>query len=243
MLRDCTDSDKINLLSAHAEVLFYRLMMKADDYGSFSANVKLIKSNCFPLRTDTVRDADISRWMDELLKAGLIVVYMFAGKSYLRILNFGQRLRNKKKRYPDCPPELLNNSEPQQVAASCGEKPPEEEEEEELEEEVELEEEREEKPPLPVFLEDGLIWDIEADLTNNRLRFEQVCMAAQKSKEIGEKSLKKYHLNLLEKEAYPRTRRSLYAGFQKWLLNEKSYGQQKGSTTTKQTPSSGHTGL
>lgn len=240
MLRDCTDSDKVNLLTAHAEVLFYRLIMKADDYGSFYANVKLIKSNCYPLRTDTVRDADISRWMDELLKAGLIVVYMNAGKSYMRILNFGQRLRNTKKRFPDCPAELL--SDPPQVAARCGELRPEVEVEEELEEEIEVEGE-EEAPPLPVFLDDGLIWDIEADLKANQARFEAICMAAQKSREVGEHSLKKYHLGQQEREAYPRTRRSLYAGFQKWLLNEKSYGEKTGSTTTKQTPSSGHTGL
>lgn len=224
MLRDCTDSDKVNLLKAHAEVLFYRLMMKADDYGSFYANVKLIKSNCYPLRTDAVRDADITRWIDELLKAGLIVVYMNAGKSYLRILNFGQRLRNKKKRFPDCPPELLVNAEARQPAANGGEWPP--EEEEELEEELELEEEGEGAPAPPV-LNEGLIWDIEADLKTNQRRFEEICMAAQKSKEVGENSLKKYHLGLQEKEAYPRSRKSLYAGFQKWLMNEKSFPNAK----------------
>lgn len=146
MLRDCTDSEKVNLLKAHAEVLFYRLMMKADDYGSFYANVKLIKSNCYPLRTDAVRDADITRWMDELLKAGLIVVYMNAGKSYLRILNFGQRLRNQKKRFPDCPPELLINELPQSAAIG-GDWPPELELEDELEDEVELEEGAGAHPP------------------------------------------------------------------------------------------------
>lgn len=162
MLRDCTDSDKVNLLKAHAEVLFYRLMMKADDYGSFYANVKLIKSNCYPLRTDAVRDADITRWMDELLKAGLIVVYMNAGKSYLRILNFGQRLRNKKKRFPDCPPELLVNSEPPQGAADSGEWPPELEEELEGEVEEELEERADAHPPeLVADFEKFKIWNQE----------------------------------------------------------------------------------
>jgi hypothetical protein len=137
MLRDCTDSENVDKLSAHAEVLFYRLMMKADDYGSFYGNVKLIKSNCYPLRIDTVRDADISRWMDELLKAGLIVVYKNAGKTFLRIHNFGQRLRNKKKRFPDCPPEFLNEIDPPPPAANGGHPPPEVELEVEVEEEVE----------------------------------------------------------------------------------------------------------
>lgn len=100
MLRDCTDSDKVNLLSPHAEVLFYRLMMKADDFGCFYGNVRLIKANCFPLKVDSVRDTDISRWMDELQKAGLIVVYTYEEKNYLRVLNFGQRLRSKKSKFP-----------------------------------------------------------------------------------------------------------------------------------------------
>lgn len=136
LLRDCTCSENVDKLSAHAEVLFYRLMMKADDYGSFFGNSKLIKANCFPLRLDTVRDADISRWIDELLKAGLIAVYTHAGKEYLRIKNFGQRLRNKKKKFPDCPPELID-SEPPQVAADGGKSPPEVEENTEVEVEVE----------------------------------------------------------------------------------------------------------
>lgn len=129
LLRDITDSEKVDMLTANAEVLFYRLMMKADDYGSFHANVKLIKANCFPLRLDTVRDADISRWMDELQKAGLIVVYKNAGKMYLRINNFGQRLRNKRKKFPE-----FDGKSPQ-VAASGGQTRP--EVEEEVEEEVE----------------------------------------------------------------------------------------------------------
>lgn len=137
LLRDCTDSENINQLTYPAEVLFYRLMMKADDYGSFYANTKLLKASCYPLRIDTVRDADITRWMDELQKAGLIVVYMDAGKSYLRIVNFGQRLRNKKKRFPDCPMELLAISrELPQPAANGRELPPEVEVEVEVEGEL-----------------------------------------------------------------------------------------------------------
>lgn len=139
MLRDCTDSDKVNILSANAEVLFYRLMMKADDYGSFHANPKLIKAFCFPLRLETVREADITRWTDELQKAGVIVIYTDAGKSYLRILNFGQRLRNKRNVFPQCPDHLLSADDRPRPAASGGELRPEVELEEEVEDEEETE--------------------------------------------------------------------------------------------------------
>lgn len=120
VLRDYTASEKINNISYQAEVLFVRIMMKADDYGSFHANIKLLKSQCFPLRTDTVRDADISRWLDELQTSGLIVVYTHAGKQYLRIIDFGQRLRNMR----NCFPQPINNNS-QQFAATCGNPPPE----------------------------------------------------------------------------------------------------------------------
>lgn len=127
VLRDYTNSEKINNVSWQAECLFVRLMMKADDFGSFHGNVKIIKANCFPLRTDTVRDADISRWMDELLKSGLIVVYTHAGKQYMRISDFKQRLRNMTNKFPDPPPS----------AAICGNPPPETEEKPETETETE----------------------------------------------------------------------------------------------------------
>lgn len=150
MLRDITDSELINKLSAHAEVLFYRLMMKADDYGSFHANVKLVKSNCFPLKTDTIRDADLSRWLHELQTSGVIVIYTVAGKKYLRINNFGQRLRNKNNKYPS-PNELE-----EKLTASCDHSPhlaatrrnsrP--------EVEVEVEEEEEEEVEVPKLITD-----------------------------------------------------------------------------------------
>lgn len=119
VLRDVTDSDKVNTLSAQAEVMFYRLMMKADDYGAFHAKPSLIKAALFPLRLDKTREADISRWMEELLKAGLIAFYESESKPYLVIINFGQRLRNMKKRFPAPPDNVL------QLAASGSELPPE----------------------------------------------------------------------------------------------------------------------
>lgn len=122
MIRDWTASEKVDKISYQAEVFFIRLCMKADDYGSFHGSPKLLKSFLFPLRSDTVREADITRWMAECQKAGLILFYEVESKPYVRIENFGQRLRSKKNRFPEIPP---------QVAAGCGNSPPEEEDEEE----------------------------------------------------------------------------------------------------------------
>lgn len=100
MLRDWTDSEKMNKLSVHAERFFVRLIMKVDDYGCFYANTALLKANCYPLLLDAVREADISRWMAECQKAGLIVIYEAGSKKYLQIKDFKQRLDKAKAKFP-----------------------------------------------------------------------------------------------------------------------------------------------
>lgn len=142
IIRDWTDSEKVNRLSYEAEVLFIRLCMKADDYGSFHGNVKLIKAFLFPLRLDEVREADISRWMAECQKAGLIVFYDADNKPFVRINNFGQRMRSMKKRFPDLPSFEASRRKSPQVAAECL---PEGEDEDEIEKEIEGEGEDENK--------------------------------------------------------------------------------------------------
>lgn len=117
LLRDWTNSERINGLSVNAERLFTRLIMKADDYGCFYADIRILKANLFPLQLDGVREADISRWITECEKAGLIVLYEADKKKYLEIVDFKQRLRNKNRKFPvrltldgqltdNCPPEV-----------------------------------------------------------------------------------------------------------------------------------------
>ena len=100
MLRDWTDSDKMSLVSVHAERFFIRLIMKVDDFGCFYADTRLLKANLFPLLLDTIREADLLRWMAECQKAGLIVLYENAGKKYIQILAFKQRLDKAKSKFP-----------------------------------------------------------------------------------------------------------------------------------------------
>lgn len=109
ILRDWTDSESVDKLSAEGERLFTRLFMKADDYGSYHANIKLIRSTLFPLKTN-IRETDISRWLEELQTAGLIFFYDVESKKYLRVINFGQRLRNMKKLFPHEPDRDLSAS-------------------------------------------------------------------------------------------------------------------------------------
>lgn len=113
MLRDWTDSDKVNGLTVQAERFFVRLIMKVDDYGCFYANPALLKASCFPLLLDAVREADISRWMAECQKAGLIVLYEAGSKRYLQICDFKQRLDRAKAKFPLPPADFFAGTENQ----------------------------------------------------------------------------------------------------------------------------------
>lgn len=85
-------------LSQGAEVFFTRLIMKADDYGSFHGNPKLINAALFPLKDYEVDQ--IREWVRECLEARLIIHYQSEGKDYIRIENFGQRLRAMRNTFP-----------------------------------------------------------------------------------------------------------------------------------------------
>lgn len=100
MLRPWVNSDKVNSLSVHSERFFTRLIMVVDDYGCFYADARLLKANLFPLLLDTIREADLLRWLAECQKAGLIVIYESSSKKYLQIIDFRQRLDRAKSKFP-----------------------------------------------------------------------------------------------------------------------------------------------
>lgn len=120
VLKDWTASERMDSISLEAEVFFTRLIMKADDYGSYYANIKLLKAALYPLK-EVTRD-QVRAWLMECIKADLILMYEVDGKGYIRIKDFGQRLRNMRNCFPH-PPDTGGNS--QQVAADRGECPPE----------------------------------------------------------------------------------------------------------------------
>jgi hypothetical protein len=118
ILRDYTDSDAVNKLSLGAEVFFIRLMMKADDFGKFHANEKLLKAALFPLK-DNVTEKMIGEYLIECSRANLIDWYEVNNRKYLKIRNFGQRLRKMISKFPDCmtndrqPPSIDSNTPPE----------------------------------------------------------------------------------------------------------------------------------
>jgi uncharacterized phage protein (TIGR02220 family) len=81
----CT-SENVNSLSSDAEVLFYRLIVKADDFGCYHGNIKIVKSTCYPLKSDVIKDKQIIEWLNELINTGLIFTYIADdGKQYIKL--------------------------------------------------------------------------------------------------------------------------------------------------------------
>ena len=96
----CT-SDSVDSLSWFEEVLFYRLIVNCDDYGRFDGRPAIIKNRLFPLKESLTAKA-ISKAVNTLVTAGLVVLYEFEGKPYLYLptWNDHQNVRAKRSKYP-----------------------------------------------------------------------------------------------------------------------------------------------
>ena len=125
-----TRNEKINKLNWFEEVVFYRLMVAADDYGCFDGRIAIIKSELFPLKENVTKKA-IEDAISKLTSVGLLQVYEANGKPYLHFPSWEkhQRVRNAQSKYP-LPPDkstltatrgqLTDNC--QQLAVNCRQK-------------------------------------------------------------------------------------------------------------------------
>ena len=98
----CT-SENIAALSMGAEVLFYHLIVKADDYGVYFGNEQIIRSTCYPLKTDEIKLKQVESWLNELVSAGLVNAYIAEdGKKYIQFAKWAkhQQIRAKRSKYP-----------------------------------------------------------------------------------------------------------------------------------------------
>jgi hypothetical protein len=102
-------SERINTLSPHAELFYRRLMSVADDHGRYSANLTQLRAYCYPLKLDSVKEDSISKHLAECVVAKLIVLYTVEAKSYLQMVDFGQRINGKSK-YPEPSPVISGDS-------------------------------------------------------------------------------------------------------------------------------------
>jgi len=100
ILRDWTDSHAVNDLSAEEERFFTRLLMKADDFGRFHGQDRLLNANLFPLHK--FDDDLVAEWCDACVSAGILARYKDAkNRQYIEVLNFKQRTRQQISKFPN----------------------------------------------------------------------------------------------------------------------------------------------
>lgn len=94
-------SEQIDQLSWFDEVVFYRALLTADDYGCLDGRPKLLKSDLFPTRDDVTRKA-IEDSLAKLTSTDLLRAYEVSGKPYMLFPTWEkhQRIRRKKQKYP-----------------------------------------------------------------------------------------------------------------------------------------------
>ncbi len=93
------DSERINALSAEAEVFYYRLIVTVDDFGRADARPAMLKAACFPVR-DSATSEKCSQWLAELAQAGLVDTYSHDGKPYLQMQRWDNQPRAKESKFP-----------------------------------------------------------------------------------------------------------------------------------------------
>jgi hypothetical protein len=93
-------SERVNTLSAPAEVFYRRLMSVVDDFGRFYAKPELLRAACFPLKLDKVGNPDIGKWILETREAALVRTYTVDRKEYLELIDFRQQVRAKDSKFP-----------------------------------------------------------------------------------------------------------------------------------------------
>lgn len=126
-------SPEIDRLSWFEEVVFYRLIVTADDFGRLDGRPVVLKNDLFPTK-DTITRKAVEDALEKLVSVGLLTPYVDAesGMPYYFFPKWQnhQRIRDSKAKYPAPTEEtILRGNSPQvaasrrelpQVAASCG---------------------------------------------------------------------------------------------------------------------------
>lgn len=122
-------SAQVDSLTWFEEVVFYRLLVTADDFGCMDGRPLLLKSELFPIKEGVTKKA-VEDAINRLASVGLLQKYEVSGMPYVCFPKWElhQRIRTKHRKYP-APPEWSEalDSNLQQIAADCGRLPPESE--------------------------------------------------------------------------------------------------------------------
>ncbi|RME71366.1 MAG: hypothetical protein D6781_04380 [Verrucomicrobia bacterium] len=113
ILRDClvrhgiVHSRKVLSLRPAAQLFFRNVLHVCDGAGRFEADPDLLRAVLYGPILHKIQRGDVVRWLTECHQAGLIKLYTVGGQGYGCVLNYGQRDRLRKVRYPSPEPDQL----------------------------------------------------------------------------------------------------------------------------------------
>ena len=110
-------SEDINSLSFFEEVLFYRLIVNANDQGEMDGRPEIIRATCFPLKRDMTLSA-IRKAISNMSTVGLVTISEEGGRPTLKLTKWEchQRIRTT-----SAPSAEKNEGLTDYPAATCGE--------------------------------------------------------------------------------------------------------------------------
>lgn len=113
-------SPQIDSLTWFEEVVFYRLIVTADDYGCVDGRPVLLKNELFPTK-DNVTRKSVEDAIRKLVSAGLLRAYEVNGMPYLLFPTWEkhQRIRNKRRKYPEPTEKDFLTASCCQMTADC----------------------------------------------------------------------------------------------------------------------------
>lgn len=112
-------SESLAKCSPKAQDAFPRFMLTADNFGTFQVNAKSLKGRLWPLRDD-VKPSDITRFIHEYQRQGMLHLWEAEGKQYAIFSNWSKFQRvyaNLHRKYPAPPANL------REIAGNCGNLP------------------------------------------------------------------------------------------------------------------------
>lgn len=71
-------SESLTAISAEAERFFWRLVVKADDFGLYYGDPRILASLCFPQKPPS--EQKIRSWLNELVREDMVGTYSALGR-------------------------------------------------------------------------------------------------------------------------------------------------------------------
>jgi hypothetical protein len=119
------NSTRFNACSFGAANLWLRILTLVDDFGRYDGRIQILHGHCFALRPD-ITQQDTAAFLAELQANRMVQVYTVDGREYVQLLEWNERKRVQKSKWPDPPADIPQQpaadvSEPQQSAADASE--------------------------------------------------------------------------------------------------------------------------